>query len=373
MKPLQSTIHQCVIALLVIALQYLITPNAHAIVVEDLYSVEYPVPDQSRQVRSAVFTKGLQEVLIRVTGSRDAVKQLKPGSASSYVQQFSYKEKEAEQEANETDIETVTTREEEFVLNVQFNADKIISLIRKNDLAVWGEHRSEAVVWLAVRDGVNRYVLKNNDESLLKQSVETSSVRRGLPVVWPKNDANDRKLLRFSDVWAAFETPVKAASKRYTKGPAIIGRLSWTGSKWKGDWTLYVENSSSNWSLSGSDYNALIAEAIDLSTDEIGKHYAVLERIDTMGAGLHVEINKVNSVTDYRKIQKFLEGLTAVKQTRLVRADKDIVVFEIDLRGGIDDFTRLVSTEKTLQPVIDSVRTGDNPDQQIVLRYQLQN
>ena len=373
MKPLQSTIHQCVIALIVIVMQCAMVASAHAVVVEDLYSVEYPVPDQSRQVRSAVFTKGLQEVLIRVSGSRDVVKQLKPGSASSYVQQFSYKEKEAEQEKEETDIDTVVTREEEFVLNVQYNADKVISLIRKNDLAVWGEHRSEAVVWLAVRDGVNRYVLKDSDESLLKQSVETSSVRRGLPVVWPKNDVKDRQQLRFSDVWAAFETPVKAASKRYTKGPAIVGRLNWTGNKWKGDWTLYVENSSRSWSLSGSDYNALIAEAIDLSTDEIGKHYAVLERIDSMAAGLLVEINQVDSVADYRSIQKFLDGLTAVKQTRLVRVDKDNVIFEIDLRGGIDDFTRLVSTEKTLQPVIDSVRPGDNPDQQIVLRYQLQN
>ncbi len=373
MKPLQLYILRCVIVLIMMAAQCVIAPIAHAVVVEDLYSVEFPVPDQSRKVRSAVFTKGLEEVLIRVSGNRAVVKQLKTGSASSYVQQFSYAENEPEQELSESSIDTVAAPVEGFVLNVQYNAGKIISLLRNNDLAVWGEHRSEAVVWLAVRDGVNRYVLTNSDDSLLKQSVETSSVRRGLPVVWPRNDAQDQKRLRFSDVWAAFELPVKAASERYTRGPAIVGRLSWTGDKWKGDWSLYVENSSSSWSLSGSDYNALIAEAIDLSADEIGKHYAVLERLGTAGAGLLVEINKIDSVTDYRSIQKFLEGLTAVRQTRLVRVDKDNVVFQIDLRGGIDDFTRLVSTDKTLEPVIDSIRPGNDPDQQIVLQYQFQN
>ena len=76
-----------------------------------------------------------------------------------------------------------------------------------------------------------------------------------LPVIWPINDLKDQQQLRFTDLWAAFAGPVKIASRRYSKGPVIVGRLSWTGSVWKGDWSLFVDNSAYSWSLSGSDYN----------------------------------------------------------------------------------------------------------------------
>jgi hypothetical protein len=342
-----------------------IAPDAGAVVVKNLYGVEYPVPDQSAQVRTAVFSKGLEEVLIRVSGSRSILQNIEPGNASSYVQQFSY----IEDPQNEKDAGVSSSASVWYVLKIQFNAGRIINLLRENGQPVWGEHRNEAVVWLAVRDGANRYVLKAGDTSLLKDSVETSTNRRGLPLIWPVYDRKDQKLLPFADVWAAFGEPVKAASKRYTKGPAIVGRLSWTGSEWKGNWSVFVETSVYSWSLSGSDYNEVIAEGIDLSADKIGQHYAVLERTNITEPDLLVEINNVDSVKTYRNIQLFLEDLTAVRQALVASVDKRTVVFRIDLRGDVNDFMRLVSTDKRLEPVVDSIRPGGNPNQRTVLRY----
>jgi hypothetical protein len=342
-----------------------IVPEAGAVVVKNLYDVEFPVPDQSSQVRTAVFSKGLEEVLIRVSGSRSILQNIEPGNASSYVQQFSYVEdSEDEKAAGASSSASVW-----YTLKIQFNAGRIINLLRENGQPVWGEHRNEAVVWLAVRDGANRYVLKAGDTSLLKESVELSTNRRGLPVIWPNYDRKDQKQLPFADVWAAFGEPVKVASKRYTKGPAIVGRLSWTGSEWKGSWSVFVENSVYNWSLSGSDYNTVIAEGIDLSADRIGQHYAVLERTNIAEPDLLVEINNVDSVQTYRNIQLFLEDLTAVRQTLIDSVDKGRVVFRIDLRGDIGDFIRLVSTDKRLEPIVDSIQPGGNANQRTVLRY----
>ncbi len=341
-----------------------ITPVASAAVIKNLYNVEYPVPDQNRQVRSAVFTKGLEEVLIRVSGSRSVLQHIKTGSASNYVQQFSYVEKPADQKGSRTESANAS-----YILKVQYNAGKIINILRDNAQPVWGEHRSEAVVWLAVRDGKNRYILKGSDASLIKKSVETSASRRGVPLMWPVYDRTDQRQLSFADAWAAFEQPVKAASKRYTRGPAIVGRLSWTGSEWKGDWSLFVENAAYGWSLSGSDYNTLIAQGIDLTADEIGKHFAVRERTGVSEPDLLVEINNVDSVQTYRKIQRFLQDLSAVRQTRVARVDQGSVAFSIDLRGDIDDFIRQVSIDKKLDPLADSIQPGASPGKQTVLRY----
>jgi len=334
-------------------------PDAGAVVVQGLYNVEYPVPDQSRTVRAAVFNKGLEEVLIRVSGDRAILKNVVPGSASGYVQQFSYvEEQDNDSAAGKSQSRATKSGTEWYTLKIQYNAAKIIRLLRENELPVWGEHRSEAIVWLAVRDGNNRYVIKESDTSLLKKSVELSMNRRGLPLIWPIYDSRDRKKLGFADVWAAFSDQVNATSRRYTKGPAIVGRLSWTGSEWKGDWSVFVDNASYGWSLNGSDYNSLISQGVDLSADKIGKHYAVLERSGIAGPGLLVEISNVNSVQDFRSIQKFFEDLTAVRQVRVARVDEGNIAFEIDLRGSIDDFTRLVSTDRKLDPVVDSIQPG---------------
>ncbi len=342
-----------------------IVPDAGAVVVKNLFDVEFPVPDQSSQVRTAVFSKGLEQVLIRVSGSRSILQNIEPGNASSYVQQFSYIEDQPDEKAAGVSPSASTW----YTLKIQFNAGRIINLLRENGQPVWGEHRNEAVVWLAVRDGANRYVLKDSDTSLLKESVELSTNRRGLPLIWPKYDRKDQKQLPFADVWAAFGEPVKIASKRYTRGPAIVGRLSWTGSEWKGGWSVFVENSVYSWSLSGSDYNSVIAEGIDLSADKIGQHYAVLERSNIAEPDLLVEIDNVDSVQAYRNIQLFLEDLTAVRQTLVASVDQGRVVFRIDLRGDIDDFMRQVSTDKRLEPVVDSIPPGGGVNQRTVLRY----
>ncbi|MBT8130067.1 MAG: DUF2066 domain-containing protein [Gammaproteobacteria bacterium] len=345
-------------------------PEADAVVVKGLYDVEYPVPDQSRTVRTAVFNKGLEEVLIRVSGDRSVLKNLVPGSASAYVQQFSYVDEEDDESAA-TGARSASKKSgtEWYTLKIQYNAGKIISLLRENGMPVWGEHRSVAIVWLAVRDGSNRYVLKKSDTSLLKDSVDLAASRRGVPVVWPVYDSKDRQKLAFADVWAAFSDQVKAASRRYTKGPSMVGRLSWTGSEWKGDWSVFIDNAAYGWSLSGSDYNTLISQGVDLSADMIGKHYAVLERTGITGPGLLVEINNVNSLQDYRKIQTFLQDLTAVRHVHISRVDQGKVAFTIDLRGNIDDFKRLVSTDKRLEPVIDSIPPVADATRQNVLRY----
>ena len=347
-----------------ILLSFFAVPLAHAVVVKGMYRVEYPVPDQSRAVRTAVFKKGLEEVLVRASGRRNILQEIKTGSAASYVQQYSYTEQVEEQPADgstgNTDSVTAAVAQS-YLLTVEYNAEKIIQLLRDNSQPVWGVYRNEALMWLAVRDGNNRYVLKAADSSLLKDAADDSTQRRGIPLVWPVYDKQDRAKMPFIDVWAAFEKPIKKASKRYTRGPVIVGRLSWNGSKWNGDWSLFVENASYSWTLSSMDYNALIAEAIDLSADEIGKHYAVLERHGMSEPGLLIEVSNIGSVQDFRAVQTFLGKLTAVRQTRVSRVENDSVEFVIDLRGDMNDFVRQVSTDRALEPVVDDDQPGSSP------------
>ena len=61
-----------------------------AVVVEGLFDVEIPVPDETRSIRQAAFADGLGEVLVRVSGDRSILQKLKLPSVNAYVKQFRY-------------------------------------------------------------------------------------------------------------------------------------------------------------------------------------------------------------------------------------------------------------------------------------------
>ena len=327
----------------------LATMQAHAIVVADLYNVEIPVTDQSTRTRNAAFDDGLAEVLIRASGNHAVLDHIQISSASTYVQQFLYKEIDVAA-GDEAGAGEDAAR---YRLLIRYNPARIIELLRANAQPVWSEHRNETVIWLAVRDSANRYILRRDDQSALKTSVELAASRRALPIVWPTYDSKDRQLLTYADVWAAFAGPLKTASARYSDGPVVVGQLGWDGSRWSGEWTLYVEQSTRSWMLANADYNALVSQAMDLVSDEIGSHYAVLDaRAGSNSPDLLVDVEQVDSVGAFRALSKYLGRLTAVKDVRVVSMEAGgHVVFAVSLRSRAEDFEKLVAIDNTLQRV----------------------
>lgn len=347
---------------------------ARARLLENLYRVEIPVPDQSQSVRNAVFDKGLEQVLIRMSGKRDVMTLLQPGSAAAYVQTYTYLEEDVPPAVSAADEGSAATaaRTPGYILQVEYNSARILTLLRSQQQPVWGSRRDDAVIWLAVRDGVNRYVLADGDASLLKAAAQDASKRRGLPLVWPLYDLDDQQRMQFADIWAAFEQPLKQASQRYGSGPVLVGRVSWDGDRWTGEWSVFVEGERRNWSLGSADYSALVNEAIDRAADAVAAHHAVLESPDDAGMVM-VDILQLNKLGDFRKVQAYLAGLATVKRINVDRIDDEQVRFRIDLRGDTDDFMRSVSRDRMLRPVAGELQTTLLEGDKTLLQFIYQN
>jgi hypothetical protein len=352
-RGIDRIVHKSLLRVVLLFVATLVSMQGHAVVVANLYNVELPVTDQSTKTRNAAFDAGLAEVLVRASGNHAVLDQIRVTSASAYVQQYLYKEIDAGAGDEAANAGGAGEQADRYLLLVRYNPARIIELLRANGQPVWSEHRNETVVWLAVRDGTNRYVLRVNDKSVLKTSVETAAARRALPIVWPVYDKQDQQVLTFADVWAAFEGPVKTASARYSDGPVIIGRLGWDGSQWSGEWTVYVEQSSRSWVFTNPDYSALVSQAMELVSDEIGSHYTVLDaRAGSAGPDLLVEVDQVSDIRAFRKLSRYLARLTAVKDVRVASMDTSgHVVFAVSLRSRPEDFEKLVAIDHTLTQV----------------------
>lgn len=331
-----------------LSMSILIPLTASAVVVDGLFEVKISVLDESNEVRQTALDDGLLEVLIRVSGDSSILEKIAVPAANSYVKRYEYT---AVQPTTGTDSEPSQQ------LWVRYNATRIMNFLRKQAIPIWGDRRSQVVMWLAVNDGKQRYVLKNHDVSLIKSKANAAFSHRGIPTIWPENDAVDRQIIRFTDIWAAFIEPLRKASKRYSSGPVIVANMTWNGQIWKGEWSLLMDEEVKKWNLSGGNYENLIASAVDLIADVMGQKFAVLETSDvSQQKTVAVEVNRVKNVDDFRYIEKYLLSLSAVQSVQLSRLEPDRVFFDLTVRSKVENLLNLIKSGSVMALLaVDSV------------------
>jgi len=330
----------------------MVITQTHAAVVESLYEVEVPVVDQDAGTQRAAFNQGLKEVLIRVTGDRNIFSLIKLPRSASYVKQFQYREFEnkdirAENQSNDIVLSGKNQLPTQL-LWVQFNETKVNEFVQKNALPLWGKRRNETIIWLAVNDGVNRYILKDPDESLLKSITDATATRRAVPIIWPQVKREERAI-RFADVWAGFQRPIIKLSSVYTDGPIIIGRLQWNNGQWNSEWSLILDDNKTDWVIEHSEYEHLLAEAIDTAADAMGQQFALFDTGDIKSFhSLGIQINNINSIVALNDLKQYLSTVPMVQQFKLEHIENDQVVFDMSLRTNTEDFLKTVQQDSKL-------------------------
>src|SRR5690606_41001353 len=111
----------------------------------------------------------------------------------------------------------------------QFDGVSLSRALRQAGLPDWGTERPDVLVWLAVDDGGDRYLVSESGGQHIAPLVRQAARRRGLPVTLPLLDVEDQRALLFSDVWGGFFGRVETASQRYQPQVILTGKLQRTG------------------------------------------------------------------------------------------------------------------------------------------------
>lgn len=307
-----------------------------------------PVVNQEQKNRRAAFEQALAEVSVRVSGSSLSPSQINLKQAARLVRQYRYKT------MSQADIDAYMESHDSldaprFRLWVQFDDAKVKKLLRDNALPVWGYQRPNVLVWLAVKDGQGRYLLKKSDESLIKDAVDMEAKRRGLPLIWPEFDDQDKLGLTFADVWGEFLEPVIQASKRYPIDAILLGRMRWIDGGWSVDWNLIVDEQTERWTLSALDLTVLMSSGVNVATDYISSRFAVLANSGNDGV-LLLRVSGLKNVAEYAKASHYLSSLAPVKNVYVIEVNPFQVDFHIELSGNEQDLKRLISLGRMLVP-----------------------
>lgn len=262
--------------------------------------------------RAAGFADALEQVLVRVTGRRDVAGREEAravlDNAESYAQQFR---------------QPAPGR-----LWVAFDGAALERELAQAGLPVWGADRPATLLWVAVdAGGGSRFVLSSGAESgveaRLRDTLRAAAARRGIPVMFPLMDAEDRSRASFAEVWGGFEDSILAASARYGADAVLVGRMN-AGDPGFVRWTLLDESGSQRWS-------GALEQSIDRVADVFAARFAVAS---TGGiSAVNLAVSGIAGVEDYARVRRFLERLTAVESCAVERVEGEEVLFRLTLRG----------------------------------------
>ena len=326
-----------------------------------LFTATVPLAEDSPEARRRGFEAAMDVILTRITGRLDApgdprVADLR-GTAEGYVQQY---------------------RMTGDGFWVAFDGQAVQTALAQRDMRIWGGERPPILLVLAVDEGGGRrYILSAEDEIRhpesrdLRARMRGLADLRGLPMLLPLMDAQDRRRMSINDAWGGFEQPLLETGQRYGVAAVLLGRYR-LDSPFRIRWALFEGGQALRWD---GDIDA----GINRSSDRYAARYSVATGAAVEGE-IGIAVSGIRSLEDFARVSDYLDGLTAIDSLAPRRLDGDTAVFGVRLRGSLDNVDRAIRLGGLLRPDetpippgpdVGTPAGGDNEIRRVALSYQL--
>lgn len=290
-------------------------PEAIAATFNELYTVSV-APDQSIQnpdaVRSDAVRRGMSLLLTRITGRQQA---------GAYPEM-----REIVQNAERYLVRYAPLPRGE--IRIGYSQAQLNEALTRLNMPIWGEERPSTLLWVAadfgngqraelqafdgpdaIRVGAVGGVASDPLTADAAESFEgvvreilTAADERGLPLVLPQLDAEDRRHVRFADVWGGFEQLVARAAERYSVDGIVIARVSQTEFGPEVQWT--VQRGDRRQTLTGPR----VREGINWLADEYASEFT------TIGDArlIWITVREIHTWSDHRVVE-YLKSVSSVQ------------------------------------------------------------
>lgn len=299
----------------------------------------------SESRRDGIREAGL-DVLARITGRRDpeSVEALEPirNRFADLVERYQWE----------------TGEDGDPRLWVRFDSEAIDRAVRDSGQPLWGRERPRVLVWLAMRDDGERGLVTEDEIAEKASSIADAARERGVPLIFPLMDLEDRSRVGFADVWGGFDDRVQEASRRYRPNAILIGRVEGGGGDdWRGRWSLYQPDGVLQWRGEVAPKAEALADGIHEMADRLARRFAVTGESGSDDV-VRLRVRGLAELEDYVRAEQHLDGLTPVESVRLESLTGDAAVFRIQTRGGRVSLEQSIELQDRLAPM-ESVETDD--------------
>jgi hypothetical protein len=335
-------------------------PSA-ALQVSGLYSQQIPVTNDGEAERNRAFREAFAAVVVKVSGdprwleNPDIERAI--AQAQNYVEATSYIS-ESIQLSLEDNTASADTDEEQFytaeqrIISINFAAALIDELLADAGIPVWDGNRPSVLVWMVLQNPAgDREFLTADSNPEIVQVMHDFAAARGLPIIFPVLDFEDRKTLSENVAWNLDEAVISRASERYGADSILAGRLHFTASsELVGLWQFQFQDQADVFDGFDSELQSYLYDPLNRITTQLASYFAILpESID--GETIRLRIDGIKNLNTYSSLLNYVENLGLVAIVTTATVDGERIELQLSLVGDARQLYEQIALDRDLLPI----------------------
>jgi len=380
--------HKRVCALLIISLLLgLAEFGSYALQVNGLYEQRVAIANESDTERDRAFREALEAVLLKITGERrwleHPVLQQAVRNAQSYVEGISYASETVEviadelprpadpdvDQAGQVDPELAASslpalREQRYI-DVNFAASLLDELLASANIPVWDSNRPSVLVWLALQNAEGeRSMLTADSNPRIIAIIQDFVTERGLPIIFPVLDFEDRRALSEEALWTQDEAVISVASSRYGADSVLSGRLLFTASgELVGLWQFIFQGQVEVFDGYDEELAGYLNAPLDRITNQLASYFAIVPETASQQV-VRLRVEGIKDLSAYSALVSYVSSLGLVQSVSMAALDGERLELQLGLLGDPQQLFELIALDRDLLPI-----TSSQLDPRTVLHY----
>ena len=351
--------------LLLLTLPLISWEHSAALQVSGLYSQQIPVTNDGEAERNRAFREAFAAVVVKVSGDPRWLENLAIeraiAQAQNYVEATSYIS-ESIQLPLEDNTLPLDSDEEQFytaeqrIISVNFAAALINELLADAGIPVWDGNRPSVLVWMVLQNsaGDREFLTVGSNPEIVKV-MQDFAAARGLPIIFPVLDFEDRRSLSENIAWNLDEAAISSASERYGADSILAGRLHFTASgELVGLWQFRFQEETDVFDGFDSELKSYLYDPLNRITTQLAGYFAILpESID--GDTVRLRIDGIKNLNDYSSLLNYVENLGLVATVTTAEVDGERIELQLSLVGDTRQLYEQIALDRDLLPIYNTL------------------
>ena len=319
----------------------LITSQAHATNVENLYRAQAEITTQDEQERQQLTPTILQKVLSKVVSDSEAL----ASKDISYLLEQS--DRLVKQYAYVRSYNSGNEAEQSLLLT--FNEQALNDSLRTMELPIWAKSRPEVLFWLVIREGDQQTVFGTEQlTSPIIKIINAQVAVRGVPLFFPLMDLEDEEQLKFLDSPKEFDdiSLFRLASERYKPKVILLGVVNKKEERIAISWQWLINREHQQFKTEGELSEAL-RSGINIFTNNLAKKVTDVDKQYTKQE-YRLHISQVEDFKDYSRVTSYLSNLKHVSKVTLRTLEASELELSIVLDAGLHFFEQALEEDELL-------------------------
>lgn len=347
--------------LLLLSLLLFSLQSSRALQVTGLYSQQIPVANDGAAERSRAFQEALAAVVLKVTGDprwlENPAIERAIAEAQNYVEATSYFSESVQLPLEDNtlsaaaDVEQFYTAEQR-IISVNFASALIDQLLADASIPVWDSNRPSVLVWMVLQNasGDREFLTADSNPEIIRLMQDFASAR-GLPIIFPVLDFEDRRTLSENVAWNLDEAAILSASERYGADSILAGRLHFTASgELVGLWQFQFQQQADVFDGFDSELQSYLHDPLNRITTQLAGYFAISPE-SIAGSSIRLRIDGIKDLNAYSSLLSYVENLGLVETVTTAEVDGERIELELSLVGDTRQLFEQIALDRDLLPI----------------------